>query len=322
MSYIKYNLHLDLHVTDVCNLGCPWCAYDAGRSTYVVPLEKVRVIFEEAVSHGIKEVHIYGGEILHLNLDYVDLDYVEALLRLARAYFDHIGLLTKAHPLDRFKDVLRYIDSVFISLYPTLPTTYEAVRLASNASVKVRTSVVVDKMVIKRDPMEYVTKAYESGADNIAFMYMSPVSEFLDPSTWRRSLQLWVKPGEWIRFVKMLKERVPEDLQGFVRVQPSYSKTPRGCEIMEYVRRVVYYKDRYYLCHMAIAPGLGAPSLGGALETRDLYERYECVGYIAVAKSVTGVGKDYRLIAGTPPGYIPECPMRTIKLKNLDPSLF
>jgi MoaA/NifB/PqqE/SkfB family radical SAM enzyme len=317
MSYIKYNLHLDLHVTDVCKLGCPWCAYDSGRSTYVVPLEKVRAIFEEARSHGIKEVHIYGGEVLHL-----DLDYVKALLRAARAHFDHVGLLTKGHPLDRFKVALQYVDSVFISLHPTLPSTYPAVEAASKSSVRARTSVVVDRIVIERDPMEFVARAYESGADNIAFMYMSPVSEFLDPSTWRRSLQLWVKPGEWIRFVKMLKERVPEDLQGFVRVQPSYSKTPRGCEIMEYVRRVVYYKDRYYLCHMAIAPGLGAPSLGGALETRDLYERYECVGYIAVAKSVTGVGKDYRLIAGTPPGYIPECPMRTIKLKNLDPSLF
>jgi sulfatase maturation enzyme AslB (radical SAM superfamily) len=317
MSYIKYNLHLDLHATDVCKLGCPWCAYDAGRSTYVVPLERVKAVFEEAGSHGIREVHIYGGEVLHL-----DLDYVKALLGLARAHFDHVGLLTKGHPLDRFIVALQYVDSVFISLHPTTPSTYAAVEAAARASVRARTSVVADRIVVERDPMEFVARAYESGADNIAFMYMSPVSEFLDPSTWRRSLQLWVTPDEWIRFVWKLKERVPEDLQGFVRVQPSYSKAPRGCEVWEYTRRVVYYKGRYYLCHMAIAPGLGAGTITDALETQNLYERYECVGYVAVARGTAGVAKDYRLVAGTPPGYAPECPMRTLKLKNLDPRLF
>jgi len=315
VNYIRYNLHLDFHATDVCNLGCPWCAYDSGRSAYTVPLEKVRAVFEEARLHGIREIHIYGGEVLHL-----DMDYVKALLGLARESFDHVGLLTKAHPLDRFKDALQYVDSVFISLHPTLPTTYEAVGLASKASVKVRTSVVVDKTIIRKDPMEYVAKVYERGADNIAFMYMSPVSEFLDPSTWRRSLPLWVPPAEWIRFVKSLKERVPEDLHGFVRVQPSYSRSPRGCEIWEYVRRVVYYKGRYYLCHMAIAAGIGAGAIKEALGTQALYEKNGCVGYIAVARSVAGVSKDYRLVAGTPQGYAPECPMRTVKLKDL--SLF
>jgi hypothetical protein len=43
---------------------------------------------------------------------------------------------------------------------------------------------------------------------------------------------------------------------------------------------------------------------------------------IAVAKGVAGVDEDYRLVAGMPPGYRPECPMRTVKLKDLDPSLF
>ena len=317
MNYIRYNLHLDFHATDVCKLNCPWCAYDAGRSSYVVPIEKARGVFEEAASHGIREVHIYGGEVLHL-----DVDYVTALLRLARESFDHVGLLTKAHPLDRFKVALRYVDSVFISLHPTLPTTFEAVGLASKASVKVRTSVVVDKTIIGKDPMEYVTRVYERGADNIAFMYMSPVSEFLDPSTWRRSLQFWVPPAEWIRFVKSLKERAPEDLQGFVRVQPSYSRSPRGCEIWEYVRRLVYFKGKYYLCHMAIAAGMGAGTIGEALETQALYDKHGCVGYIAIARHVARADEDYRLVAGMPPGYMPECPMRTVKLKDLDPSLF
>jgi hypothetical protein len=283
----------------------------------VVPLEKVREVFEEAVSHGIKQVHIYGGEVLHL-----DMGYVTALLRLARENFDHVGLLTKAHPLDRFKVALQYVDSVFISLHPTLPTTYEAVGLASKASVKVRTSVVVDRTIIRKDPMEYVTRVYERGADNIAFMYMSPVSEFLDPSTWRRSLTLWVPPAEWMRFVRSLRERVPEGLWGFVRVQPSYSRSPRGCEVWEYIRRVVYYKGRYYLCHMAVAAGMGAGTIREALETQALYEKHGCVGYIAVARSAAGADRDYRLVAGVPLGYAPECPMRTVRLRDLDPALF
>ena len=313
MSYIRYNLHLDMQVTDVCNFGCPWCAYDSGRSQYVLPLEKAREVMEEARSYNIKEVHIYGGEVLHL-----DSEYIRSLLKIAREYFDHVGLLTKGHPLDKFRLALEYLDSVFISLHPTLPTTFEAVKLASASSVKTRTSVVVDKVVIKKDPMFYISNAYYSGADNIAFMYMSPVSEFLDPTTWRRSLSLWVEPKEWLEFIRSLKERVPKDLQDFVRVQPAYSKSPKGCEVHEYVRRVVYFKGKYYLCHMAIESGLGGNSIKEALDTRGLYEKHACVGYINIAKNVLGIEKDYRLLVGLPENYMPECPMRTVKLIDID----
>jgi sulfatase maturation enzyme AslB (radical SAM superfamily) len=312
MSYIRYNLHLDLHATDVCGFSCPWCAYDAGRRPYVLPLEEAKRVFEEAAAHGIREVHIYGGEVLHL-----DAGYVAELLRLARERFDHVGLLTRGQPLERFKAALPFLDSAFISLHPELPDTYKAVRLASSAGVKARTSVVVDRIAARRNPMEFAARAHESGADNIAFMYMSPVSEFLDPTTWRRSLKLWLAPAEWIQYLRRLKEAVPEGLQAFVRVQPAYAGAPRGCEIHEHIRRVVYYKGRYYLCHMAIPAGIGAATIEEALKTRGAYGVGRCVGYVQIAKSVASADDDYRNLAGVPPGYAPECPMRTVKLSDL-----
>lgn len=68
-----YSVNMNLNYTNICKLRCPLCAYSCdpgGKNAFVLSLDEIQGQVEQAVAHGIDEVHIVGGLNPELSFDY------------------------------------------------------------------------------------------------------------------------------------------------------------------------------------------------------------------------------------------------------------
>ena len=315
--FLRYRPHLDLFITEECPLRCPYCAYDAG-SRWSMALDEALRVVERARELGLYKVHLFGGD----PLAYPRI--LELLRELRKRYRDELtlGLLTRGIPVQRFREALRFVDEVLLTVESRSEKRYdveEVLRVARGSSAWIRIGTVFTKL--NAGEMRSLARwiALELGFDNYCAMYMTPAPEVLNPRTWRRSAELWIPPREWIALLRSLAgdRELVESAGDAIRVEPAFVRPEarRGCELREYLRRLVHRKGLWYPCHMHVMIGWGTPRPEGIVRDPALWTRSDglCPGYLAIAMRLPGVRRELE-----PWIHLLECPMRTVRLRDLE----
>lgn len=260
----RLRTHVDLHLTNRCPLECPTCCFAASAGTPVEErlADRAEEVVEAALSLGIREFHLMGGEPLLLG---------HRLVEIARCIKERGGAvhLVTSGCLDDC-GVLEHVDAVFVSVdgppevhdgvrgAPVFGRAAEFMRRAKTAGVRLRVGTLVTALnapVADRVPEALWDAGV--GFDSICWMHMSPTGGEFAASRGGGCLcpeANALSPREWLAFAGRLSARHGSLPGAKVELAFSRCRENLGCELLFGKRRLLVMADgAVYLCPM-LAP--------------------------------------------------------------------
>lgn len=349
-----FDLHLTNACSLKC-AGCAFGA-GSGYRTDTAALRRIFEIIDAGFAVGIDEFHLLGGEPLILGERLLEImryirekggsmhlltsaytlrlaDEVLELLSPGGAVFVSLDGPREVHNRRRGMDIF---DNVI-----------EFLRRAQLRGVKIRIGTVVDRVNIAQAPrVVEVLEAEGIRPQSLCFMNMSPTGGVFSGGM-ADPLAQYIPAGEWIEFTRALLANPEIVAKDWVKIEPAFWNKPElfGCELMQGKRRVVVMSDGgMYLCFMLtplkpLANILEGDPTEQMLKLLSWEPQLEdrcgngcwggCLGYAQLFGDGVCDGRCFRTRGSQLPehlripekharqGYVPICPCRTIRLKDL-----
>ncbi|MEM3362623.1 MAG: radical SAM protein [Candidatus Anstonellaceae archaeon] len=260
--------HLDIHLTNRCNLKCPTCCFGANNKVKIEEsvINYIPEIIENAQYAGIKEVHLLGGEPLLLGNKLYDI----AQFIKSSGFKIHIITSGSIYKENLLKKLIKVTDAFFVSVDGDKDThnklrgenifknTIQFLKELQNNNIKIRIGTLVSKLNIDvAHKVPDILKNYGINNFSICWMHTSPTGQHFainrnqSNNYFLHIDKYFISWKDWFSFVSKIKSLYPNNPEYKVEVPYTFYKENSVCELLYFKRRLLILSDgSVYYCPM------------------------------------------------------------------------